>query len=77
MNEPIIIAIGTTPILLVGLACMVLVTVLAVLDYRRRGRLVADARRALDTLPRDYGAECVNLARDWADTHRATGGTDA
>ena len=61
MNEPIVIIIGTTPAIALAVACMVLVTVLAVLDYRRRGRVM---RRLLTEA--EAGRDCVQVSEDWA-----------
>ena len=62
MTEPFVVIIGTTPAIALALACMILVTVLAVLDHRRRGHLI---ERHLSEM--DAGRECRALADDWAD----------
>ena len=61
MNEPVIIVLSTTPVLILGALCMILVTVLAVLDYRRRGRVM---RRMLTEA--EAGRDCVQVSEDWA-----------
>ena len=61
MNEPVIIVLSTTPVLILGALCMILVTVLAVLDYRRRGRAM---RRLLTEA--EAGRDCVQVSEDWA-----------
>ena len=61
MNEPVIIALSTTPMLILGALCMILVTILAILDYRRRGRVM---RRLLTEV--EAGRECVQVSEDWA-----------
>lgn len=61
MNEPITIIFGTTPAIALAVACMILVTVLAVLDYRRRGRVM---RRLLAEAEADR--TCTQVAQDWA-----------
>ena len=61
MSEPIVIIIGMTPAIAIAVACMILVTVLAVLDYRRRGRVM---RRLLTEA--EAGRDCVQVAEDWA-----------
>ena len=63
MNEPFVVIIGTTPAIALAVACMVLVTVLAVLDYRRRGRVM---RRLLTEA--ETGRDCTMTTRDLADT---------
>ena len=61
VNEPVIIVLSTTPMLILGALCMILVTVLAVLDYRRRGRVM---RRLLTEA--EAGHDCVQVPEDWA-----------
>ena len=61
MNEPITIIFGTTPAIAIMVACAILVTVLAVLDYRRRGRVM---RRLLTEA--EAGRDCVQVSEDWA-----------
>lgn len=61
MNEPITIIFGTTPAIAIMVACAILVTVLAVLDYRRRGRVM---RRLLAEA--EAGRDCVQVSEDWA-----------
>ena len=70
MSEPIVIIIGTTPAIALAVACMVLVTVLAVLDYRRRGRVM---RRLLTEA--EAGRDCVQVSEDWARHVRREGPT--
>ena len=60
MNEPFVVIIGTTPAIAIMVACAVLVTVLAVLDYRRRGRVM---RRMLTEA--EAGRDCVQVSEDW------------
>lgn len=62
MSDPVVIIIGTTPAIALAVVCMALVTVLAVLDYRRRGRVM---RRLLTEA--EAGRECVQVSEDWAD----------
>lgn len=70
MNEPFVVIIGTTPAIAIAVACMVLVTVLAVLDYRRRGRVM---RRMLTEA--EAGRECVQASEGWARHARREGPT--
>ena len=63
MNEQFVVILGTTPAIAIAVACMVLVTVLAVLDYRRRGRVM---RRMLTEA--EAGRECTMTTRELADT---------
>lgn len=63
MNEPFVVILGTTPAIALAVACMVLVTVLAVLDYRRRGRVI---RRLLTEA--EAGRDCTMTTRELADT---------
>lgn len=63
MTEPIVIVLSTNVVSGIALALALFVTVLAVLDYRRRGRLV---RRALSEL--DAGRECRDTSDDYINT---------
>ena len=44
MTEPIVIVIGTTPAVILTVVCIILVTVLAVRDYRNRKRTLQAIR---------------------------------
>lgn len=48
MAEPIVIVLSTSVVAGIALVCALIVTVLAILDYRRRGRLVKRALSELD-----------------------------
>ncbi len=48
MTEPIVIIVGTNLVAGIALVCVLIVTALAILDYRRRGRLVKRALSELD-----------------------------
>lgn len=63
MNEPFVIIICTTPAIAITVACAVLVTVLAVLDYRRRGRLL---KRHMSEA--EAAKECRDVANDYIRT---------
>ena len=60
MTEPIVIVLSTSVVAGTALVCALIVTALAVLDYRRRGRLV---KRALSEL--DAGRECRDTSKDY------------
>ena len=49
MTEPIVIVVSTNLVAGIALVCVLIVTTLAVLDYRRRGRLMKRATSELDT----------------------------
>ena len=63
MNEPITLVLGTTPAIAITVACAVLVTVLAVLDYRRRGRLL---KRYMSEA--EAAKECRDVVNDYIRT---------
>ena len=48
MTEPIVIVLSTSVVAGIALVCALIVTVLAILDYRRRGRLMKRATSELD-----------------------------
>lgn len=60
MTEPIVIVFSTNIVAGIALVCALIVTVLAVLDYRRRGRLV---KRALSEM--EAGRECRDTSKDY------------
>ena len=68
MNGPVVIVISANLAVAVALACIVLVTVLAVIDHRRRGRLM---KRQLSEL--EAVRECRDVVDDYIRTvHKET-----
>ena len=63
MSEPITIIFGTTPAIAILVACAILVTVLAVLDHRRRGRLL---KRYMSEA--EAAKECRDVVNDYIRT---------
>ena len=60
MTEPIVIVLSTSVVAGIALVCALIVTVLAILDYRRRGRAM---NRALSEM--EAGRECRTLSKDY------------
>ena len=60
MTEPIVIVLSTNLVAGIALACALIVTALAILDYRRRGRLMKRATSELDA-----GRECRTFSKDY------------